>query len=112
MLESNQLFQLFMSTLEFRHLNLYANWLKILLSHLTNQNKLMNNFIKSVSEFMYGLLVEYQDFVHLLRVIGKCLLDMGKYNKNIIVDLLKKLVLNRFLLNPQLFFDYSSVSIN
>lgn len=57
MLESNQLFQLFMSTLEFRHLNLYANWLKILLLHLTNQNKSMNSFVKSVSEFLYGLLV-------------------------------------------------------
>jgi hypothetical protein len=34
-----------------------------------------------------------------------------KYSKNVVVDVIKKLILNRFLLDPALYYSYSELII-
>lgn len=109
--ESREL-QLFLSWFEYRYLALYLEWLPILQEVLSvGWGKVAAGVLEgSIPKFLGRLEHDYPEFVRMLHLVYEALRE--KESKETSVGIMKKLFLNRIILNPNMYLAYGTLPLS
>ena len=105
MADGDRLMQLALAVLEYRHLNVFISWFEKVYVHFEKMPNIDAVGVSKIVSFLYSIPMDFQDYISLLRKIHAILNE--KYPRSAAIQIMKKLILNRFLLNPNLYFDYT-----